>query len=147
MKNLVGITVLLLSLQLSSQCFIYGKSTIFVGNTESYSVDEIAQCKNCYLWKMDNNNVAEFSTENKTNSISLKGQKMGRVNLSATLLTNEGEVQCSKTIDVIEANTMLGNSSSVALSNCDVGIDDFKELNYSDNQIAFMPNISQKTFN
>lgn len=144
MKNVIVLVLMCILQSTHAQCFITGNSTLFVGQETNYVVDEIAQCKDCYQWTIGNGEEVIFTSVKNVNNIQLKGMKVGRVNLSLSMFTHHGLVQCSKSIDVIDKNTPLGTSSTSAPINCDVDVSDFKELRYSDTQIIFVPNLSQK---
>ena len=146
MKNFILIFLLGITNWLSAQCFINGKTTLFLNQEETYTVDEVAQCKECYHWTVGNSEDVKLISEPKCNSIKLKGAKVGRVNLSISMLTNNGVIQCSKSIDVIAQNTVTGTASTSAPLNCDIDVTDFKELRYSENQVVLIPNETQKSF-
>ncbi len=144
MKKLFVLFLLSMFHWVEAQCFINGKSTIYVSQEESFTVDQLAQCKECYQWSVSSTNDATIVSDYKTNEVKVKGLRVGRVTLTLSMLTNNGLVQCNKSIDVIEGNSVAGTSSTTKILNCDIDINDFKELRYADNQIIFVPNDSSK---
>lgn len=149
MKKIASLFALFLFIISFSQCNISGKSSIKISEEETYSVpNEIAQCKECHLWISVGSNTA-ISTDNKLNFIKLKPNSAGRLILSATVLTSQGILQCSKNIDVLDNTKQSDNLDKATLTtinNCDIQINNYKEVKYAENIVSFFPNETNNDF-
>lgn len=132
-KNLFLLPLLMVGTGIFAQCNIIGKSHIGFNETAEYTVDVDAQCTDCYQWKAPSNN-AVIMGNGMQKTIGLKGAGNGQTILSTTVLTPQGVSICSKVIEIV------GGNNSVATSNCDVEITDFKEAKISNRVLALFPN-------
>lgn len=137
---------ILCSMLAFSQCTINGKSSIKILDEETYDVaPEAAQCKECHLWTSIGNNTSIIGG-NKLSSIKIKANSAGNQVISLSILTQQGLVQCSKNINILN-NEEMGtpkNSYSVQPSNtnvtpCDIDINNYKEVKYSENTVSLFP--------
>lgn len=148
MKKLVLVATFFISIFAFSQCTITGKSAIKVLEEETYSVDkEMAQCKDCHLWVSVGGN-ATISGDNRQNAVKIKANSGGRQVLSASILTPQGLLQCSKNIDILDtsevgiAKNNVSTNDIPKLPNCDVQVNNFKEVKYAENIVSFFPNVT-----
>jgi hypothetical protein len=144
MYKLTLLSLLLMSFLMNAQCTITGKSTIKVLAEETYSVsNETAQCKDCHLWIPIGGN-ATISGDNRQNTVTIKANSGGRQVLSLAILTQQGFLQCSKNIDIIDDSVIAQNSNNpsrdpVQKVECKIDISDFKEVKYAENIVSFFP--------
>ena len=144
MKKFVILIAVFLGVIVNAQCNIIGKSSIEIQSEETYSIaNEIAQCKDCHLWVGLGSN-ANFVGDNRQNTVKIKANNAGRQVISLAVLTSQGLMQCSKNIDIIEAKAKIKDSNSITLDpvqkvDCNVQINDFKEVKYSENIVSFFP--------
>ncbi|MPT31665.1 hypothetical protein [Epilithonimonas hungarica] len=117
-----------------AQCTISGSNILKLNETTSFTVDTKGQCEECYLWKSSNDKNVTFEGSLKTNKINLTPKDVGKNNISVSILTDKGPVECGKTVEVVE------NKPGVAQNNCGINIDDFKEVKVSESVISFFPN-------
>lgn len=144
MKKLIAAAVLFYATAAYGQCVITGKSSIGIAETETYSLqNDNAQCKDCHLWVTVGGN-STLQTDNKLNTVTLKGTSGGRTILSATILTPAGIEQCSKTIDVAPSNSTT--PAAKENPNCDIDVNDFKEVKYADGIVSFFPSQTSKEY-
>lgn len=138
MKKIILAVLLMTSASAFSQCNILGKSSIGVSEPEIYAIENTpAQCKECHLWVNVGGN-STIESDNKLNSIKLKGKAGGREILSLTMLTPSGIIQCSKNIEILDA-TKIAKSEPKAPNDCDIDVNDFKEVKYSEGVVSFFP--------
>lgn len=144
MKKFTFLSLLFFGILLHAQCTINGKSTINLNTEEIYSVpNETAQCKDCHLW-VGVGNSASISGDNRQSSVKIKANTIGRQVLSVAILTQQGLVQCSKSIDIIDKKTTAQNGTTTTIEpeqkpDCNIKISDFKEVKYSENIVSFFP--------
>ena len=144
MKKFTFLSFLFFGILLNAQCTISGKSSIILNTEESYSVaNETAQCKDCHLWVGVGTN-ASISGDNRQSIVKVKGNSVGRQVISVAILTQQGLMQCSKNIDIIENKIAAENSVTTTLEpiqkpDCNIKISDFKEVKYADNIVTFFP--------
>ena len=150
MKKFAFLSLLFFGILLHAQCTISGKSTMNLNTEEIYSVpNETAQCKDCHLW-VGVGNSASISGDNRQSSVKIKANATGRQVLSVAILTQQGLMQCSKNIDIIDSklNTIGTNNSNngvtttlepVQKPDCNIKINDFKEVKYAENIVSFFP--------
>ncbi len=148
MKKITFLSLLFFGILLHAQCTINGKSTINLNTEEIYSVaNETAQCKDCHLW-VGVGSSASISGDNRQSSVKLKANTVGRQVLSVAILTQQGLMQCSKNIDIIDNKIAASNNNNngvtttldpVQKPDCNIKISDFKEVKYSENVVSFFP--------
>lgn len=147
-KKLLMTLSLATGLYATAQCTISGKSTINVLSEETYSVSaEAAQCKDCHLWVNVGGNTSILG-DHKQNSVKLKAKSGGREVISLSVLTPQGFMQCSKNIDIVDANGTLPvqNTEPAKTSNCDVEANNYKEVKYADQIVSFFPNVMSDSY-
>ncbi len=157
MKNLFLALALFTFTGAFSQCTISGADQIKVGEIQSYSADNsVAQCEDCHLWAMERG-AATLSGLVKKKTITVKGLAPGQANLGVTVVTADGEVKCSKTIDVTEnqlgetteevGNPLIGEVKPQGQSSgCDVDFSEFAEVKNSDEMVSFVPLNTDKQY-
>lgn len=155
MKKLLVLPLALISMVVYSQCSINGKDVISVGTTETYSIDnEVAQCKDCHLWSSVGGN-ATIQSDNRQNAIYLNAKNQGRQVISLSVLTPQGLRNCNKSIDIISQitpnsglqETNVDNSNLDKKENgCNIKVNNFKEVKYSENIVSFFPNVMAGDF-
>lgn len=139
MKKLYLITTTLFSGLIYSQCTIVGNSTINITETETYQIEnDNAQCTDCHLWVTIGGN-AQLEGDFRKNSIRLKPTAPGRTVLSLAILTSQGLSQCSKNIDIVDGNQTSPIAQAERNINCDIAINSFREVKYSENIVTFFP--------
>jgi len=116
------------------QCTIVGNSTIKPNETASFSVDAKAQCDECYFWKSSNEQSLKIEGNNKTNKVTATAASPAKNILSVSVLTNQGLLQCEKTLDVVDTKQNIIENS------CGIQIDDFKDVKVTESVISFFPN-------
>lgn len=117
-----------------AQCNITGSKTIAPNETTTFTVDVKAQCEECYFWKSSNEQSFKIDGNNKLSKVSLTGKGFGKTNISVSILTDQGPVQCEKSIELTDLK------QSLAENNCGIKVDDFKEVKVNETTISFFPN-------
>jgi len=138
-----------------AQCTITGKSILKVQDEETYSISpDIGQCRDCHLWS----NYGKSATvigDNKLSSIKLKANEEGRQLISISVLTSQGMIQCSKTIEILNGknyeNAINGTSADIKQNtniskNCDIEVTDFKQGKFGEGIVNFFPNVSNNEY-
>lgn len=157
MKNLFLALALFTFTGAFSQCEISGADQLKVGEIQSYSVDNsVAQCEDCHLWSMVRG-AGTLSGLVKKKTISVKGLVAGQATLNVNVATADGDVKCSKTIEVLEnqgqettkegVNPLIGEVPSQGQSPaCDVDFSEFVEVKNSDEMVTFVPLNTDKQY-
>ena len=130
------------------QCNIQGKSTIIPNEVSSYSVEnDIAQCSDCHLWTTVGSN-SQIEGDFKKNTVNIKPLSGGRTVLSLSMLSPQGLVQCSKNIDIIDGNANITSAPSQTSEkvNCDITVNNYKEVKYDTGVVTFFPNNTQNNY-
>ena len=144
MKKFIIAATVMLSSAAFAQCNINGKSTIKVNETETYVLEnDDAQCTDCHLWVAIGGN-SELEGDTKKGSVKLKSTSGGRTVISLSVLTPKGLSQCSKNIDIITDNTTILNTQKNI--DCDININGFKEVKYSEGIVTFFPSSTQNEY-
>lgn len=153
MKKTISLIAIIGSGLAFGQCNIIGNSTISVNQAETYKVDTQGQCAECYHWS-----AADFGIKlknNKQQTISLKANEESSNTLRVSVMTNNGIVECSKTITTknfngggtINANSNNENTHSeqvyVPSQPCEIDANDFTDLQIDETKVKFSPNGSQ----
>ncbi|MDO5616192.1 MAG: hypothetical protein Q4G16_08380 [Cruoricaptor ignavus] len=134
------------SFLLSAQCNITGKSTIGINDVETYTLqNDNAQCTDCHLWVTIGGN-SQLEGDFRKSSVKLKPTSAGRTVLSLSVLTGQGLAQCSKNIDIVDSNSAVGNVQQKTNDDCDINVNNFKEVKYSDGIVAFIPSSTNNNF-
>lgn len=153
MKKLITVISIFAGVYSFAQCNISGKSTIKVLDEETYSVPtELAQCKDCHLWVGVGGNISLVG-DNRQNTVKIKANSGGRQVISLAALTPQGLVQCSKNIDIVDGNGALPVTSVTPTSsetpktgNCDIEVNNYKEVKYADQIVSFFPNVTSDSY-
>lgn len=114
------------------QCTISGDSSIKLNGTATFSVDQKADCNDCYSWKSSADQNIFFDGNSKSNQINVRASQVGKSVISVAFKNGQSNIQCEKTVDVVD--------SKPADSKCGVNISDFKEVKVNDKVISFFPN-------
>ena len=126
-----------------AQCTIEGKSFVQPDEEQTYTISGFtAQCTDCHLWTTIGGN-ANIISDTKKKSIEIKTTSAGRQILSATILTPEGMVQCSKNISIGAASNMDSSTAHSPASNrenCDIATENYTEVKTSETTVNFYPN-------
>ncbi len=136
-----------------AQCNIEGNNTAKVGEQVTYTVDnDTAQCTDCHLWVTTGGN-STVDGEFRKNNVTIKPNSIGRTILSLTMLTQNGVVQCVKNIDVVAGTNTIATSNSpetgssiTTKPNCDITVDNFKELKYERGIVTFIPSDTENNY-
>lgn len=139
-----------------AQCTINGPSTLAVGSSATYSVnDDTAQCANCHLWE-NNGSVASMSANAKRRATRVTGNSSGNMTLSLTMLTPKGVSQCHKSIQVgnsvssgSSVTTSSGNRSDYSTTNsanCNTDFTNYSEMRKGDGLVAFVPSTTNADY-
>ena len=148
MKKIITIGCILVAFSVSAQCNITGKSSITVLSEETYSIgSEAAQCKECHLWVTVGGNTTILG-DSRQNAVKIKANSWGREVISLSVLTSQGLMQCSKNIDVVDSNGAIPVVAEApkTTKNCDIDVDNYKEVKYADNIVSFFPNVTNDGF-
>lgn len=144
MKKVTLIFALFWSIIIFSQCNISGDASINVLDTATYTIEnDNAQCLDCHLWATIGGN-SKIEGEYRKNTVKIKPIYGGRTVLSLTMLTPQGVSQCSKNIDIIDGNGVAAPQQTS--SNCDIVVNAFKEVKYSEGVISLFPNETQNEY-
>lgn len=128
-----------------SQCTIVGKDVVTANEVENYTLEnDNAQCAECFQWSVAGNSKLEGDLKKKT--IQLKNLTPGKTQLTATVLSKNGSIQCSKNIEIKPAEIAADKNTNVATTtapetkkDCNIQVRDIKELKSSENLVDFYP--------
>lgn len=135
-----------------SQCNIIGKNVISLNEKSSYVVENAkAQCDDCHLWKVSNDN-SRIEGDMRTKSIAINPLSEGKTVLSLSVLTSKGMDQCSKEIEIVKPVAKTNNNffqqnperGENGKNDCNVDVNNFKEIKFAANSVSFVPNIASK---
>ncbi|PIE50219.1 MAG: hypothetical protein CSA38_04390 [Flavobacteriales bacterium] len=152
MKKILLSLIFAVSSVLYGQCKIEGASSAVVGNNVSFSASVMdAQCQDCYQWAVAGANASIISN-NKRNEVLVNVPNLGEATLNLTVLTKNGVQRCTKNIQVVKDDKIVVREDKVIVRGdkiippCDIVIQDFKEIKYDDQTVAFFPNIRNKNY-
>lgn len=138
MKKLLIVIAGFMAIQnLHSQCTISANSNLAANQSTTFTVDTKAQCEECYSWKSSDEQIAKIEGNHKTSSITLSGKNSGKTNLSVSVFTEKGLVQCEKNLEVFGN---IASKQNVLENSCGIAIDDFKDVKVNEGIISFFPN-------
>lgn len=136
MKKLLMTALLGMATIAYAQCTVQGNESLQIGEQGVYTIStEDAQCKDCHQWKIFGESASLVGDDRK-NRVGIFANKSGSITVNVTVLTPRGIEECSKKIDI------QGDDSVHMVTppkNCDIVIDDFKEVKYDEKTAAFFP--------
>ena len=129
-KSLLCIALLLFSFTASAQCYIDGSPTVYVGETQTYTVkNNKAKCGDCHEWSVAGQNVKV--KEGKQQTIQLTGTAQGTSMIFLKMQSPTGEVRCNKNLSILPAVVKQN-------ADCDVFYSGFSEKKIGENKIGFV---------
>ena len=149
MRKIILSLPVLVSALFYSQCTIVGKDVVSVNGVENYTVEnDNAQCAECFQWSVAGVN-SQILGDLKGKLIQLKNLTPGKTQLTATVLSKNGSIQCSKNIEIKPAEVVAVADKNVNIAattaatetkkDCNIQVRDIKELKSSENLVDFYP--------
>lgn len=144
MKNLFTLVVSFLAIQnIYSQCTISSTSNPSPNQSLTFEVDAKAQCEECYSWKSSDEQILKIDGTNKNKAVKLSSKNPGKANVSVSVLTDKGLLQCDKSVEIV-SNT--ASKQNVFENSCGIPIDDFKDVKVNESIISFFPNVNSNDY-
>ncbi|MEC5395587.1 hypothetical protein [Bergeyella sp. RCAD1439] len=145
MKKLLSLSAVLFAFWAFAQCNIVGRSNIGLGASETYQVENNnAQCPDCHQWTLIGG-TAQIEGEFRKNNVKITPLSSGRSVLSLAMLTAQGVVQCSKSIDV-GSSGFASSAPEPRKVDCDIDINGYKEVKYAQGIVSFFPSNTQNEY-
>ena len=146
MRKVILSLPVLVSALFYSQCTVVGKDVVSVNELQNYTVEnDNAQCAECFQWSVSGAN-SKIEGDVKGKLIQLKNLTPGKTQLTATVLSKNGSIQCSKNIEIKPAEIITEKNANVATTtapevkkDCNIQVRDIKELKSSENLVEFYP--------
>lgn len=129
-KFLAFAAFFIFSMSASAQCYIDGSPTVYVGETQTYTVkNNKAKCVDCHEWSFAGENIK--LKESKEVSLQITGMTAGTAMIFLKMETPNGEVRCNKNLSILPAVVKQN-------VDCDVFYSGFSEKKLTENKIGFM---------